>query len=546
MKKLCSWFLAFCMVLSLCPVAVADTVSKGDFLVTGEISGSSGFIHVEMRLPDEEISVNGVQLELTLPKGVKISGNALTELRCSNGKAWTVGAANGAFLLYNEYNEPIEVSNQPDGDLYTLAKVPIKVDADVLPGSLSVTVEVKSVSVERAGKKDGHHSYQRDDRDYFIDEGRDYFEQTREETVSYIKSIADAKISGITTKVYSGQPRTQSMDVTMNGHTLKYGSDYRVSYKNNVNPGKATVTITGVYPGYYGSVNKYFYIVPKMVENFKVSRVTVSAVTLSWQSVTGADGYEIYRSNSKTSGFKLLKAVSGQSKTTYSDSGLLSGTSYYYKIAAYKKIDGKNRTGTSTGYRSAKTQGYKLKTVSGVSALKQTTSSITLKWKVSYDADGYVIYRSTSATSGFKAIKTIKKAATTSFKDTKLSAGKTYYYRVAATRTYKGATGYGAYASLTTATAPKAPATPKAYNSAKKSAKVSWKKVSGASGYKLYMSTKKNSGFKAVYTGSKLTYQKKSLKKGKTYYFKVRAYRTVGSKKIYGAYSKTKSLKAKK
>ena len=70
--------------------------------------------------------------------------------------------------------------------------------------------------------------------------------------------------------------------------------------------------------------------------------------------------------------------------------------------------------------------------------------------------------------------------------------------------------------------------------------------MSGASGYRLYMSTKKNSGFKAVYTGSKLTYQKKSLKKGKTYYFKVRAYRTVGSKKIYSAYSKTKSLKIKK
>ena len=228
MKKLCSWFLAFYMILSLCPSAVADIVSKGDFLVTGEISGSTGFISVEMRLPDEEISVNGVQLEFTLPKGVKFSGTAFTELRCANGKAWTVGAANGAFLLYNEYNEPIEVSNQPDGDLYTLAKVPIKVDAGVSPGSLSVTVEVKSVSIERAGKKDGHHSYQRNGRGYFIDEGRDYFEQTREETVSYIKSIATAKISGITTKTYSGQPRTQSMEVTVNGHALKLGSDYRV------------------------------------------------------------------------------------------------------------------------------------------------------------------------------------------------------------------------------------------------------------------------------------------------------------------------------
>ena len=63
------------------------------------------------------------------------------------------------------------------------------------------------------------------------------------------------------------------------------------------------------------------------------------------------------------------------------------------------------------------------------------------------------------------------------------------------------------------------------------------------SGYYIYRSTKKTSGFKKAYSGSKLIYTKKSLKKGKKYFIKVRAYTSVGSKKHYGAYSSVKSIK---
>ena len=64
----------------------------------------------------------------------------------------------------------------------------------------------------------------------------------------------------------------------------------------------------------------------------------------------------------------------------------------------------------------------------------------------------------------------------------------------------------------------------------------------------IYRSLKKTSGFKAVKTitkGTTLTFTNKSLKKGKRYYYKIRAYRTVSGKKVFSAYSAVKYVRIK-
>lgn len=74
----------------------------------------------------------------------------------------------------------------------------------------------------------------------------------------------------------------------------------------------------------------------------------------------------------------------------------------------------------------------------------------------------------------------------------------------------------------------------------KKAVKVSWNKVEGADGYEVFRSTKKNSGYgtKPYFTTKKTTYtNNKELKKGKTYYYKVRAYKLVDGKKAYSDWS---------
>lgn len=81
-----------------------------------------------------------------------------------------------------------------------------------------------------------------------------------------------------------------------------------------------------------------------------------------------------------------------------------------------------------------------------------------------------------------------------------------------------------------------------------KKAKLTWKKVKAASGYEIYMSTKKSSGYKKIKTIKKaktVTFTKSGLKKKKSYYFKVRTYRTVNGVTYYGSYSNVKQVKIK-
>lgn len=57
--------------------------------------------------------------------------------------------------------------------------------------------------------------------------------------------ISGATVSGLSTKTYTGSAITQTPTITLNGNTLTQGTDYTVAYKNNVNAGTATATITG-------------------------------------------------------------------------------------------------------------------------------------------------------------------------------------------------------------------------------------------------------------------------------------------------------------
>ncbi len=80
----------------------------------------------------------------------------------------------------------------------------------------------------------------------------------------------------------------------------------------------------------------------------------------------------------------------------------------------------------------------------------------------------------------------------------------------------------------------------------KQNVTVSWKKVSGAAGYQVCYGTSKKWKNKKQKLSRKNKLIVKKLKKKKTYYFRVRAYRMNGAKKVYGAWSKARKIKIKK
>ncbi|MGN0649740.1 MAG: hypothetical protein ACI4KM_04825, partial [Oscillospiraceae bacterium] len=62
------------------------------------------------------------------------------------------------------------------------------------------------------------------------------------------------------------------------------------------------------------------------------------SVTLTWNKVTGATSYRIYRADSATGAKTLLKAVTS---ATYTDTTVTAGKTYYYFVAAYDSVNSK-------------------------------------------------------------------------------------------------------------------------------------------------------------------------------------------------------------
>lgn len=256
------------------------------------------------------------------------------------------------------------------------------------------------------------------------------------------------KVSGVkvaSTATYTGKPVAPSITVKDSfGTTLKKGTDYTLSYKNNTKLGTASVTIT-LKGNYSGTKTYNFKIVPATVTNLKATQST-SSIKLTWNKVTGATGYRVYRYDTKTK--KWVKLIDTKN-TGYTVSKLSAGTSYKFAVKAYTKV-GK-----------------------------------TVHWSASYP-------------------------------------------------------------QLITATKPLTPTLKASSGSFK--ANLSWNKISGASGYVVYMATSKNGKYSKVANvkgGDKLSYSKSKLLWGKTYYFKVAAYKTVDGKNIYSAFSPVKSVKIK-
>lgn len=186
-----------------------------------------------------------------------------------------------------------------------------------------------------------------------------------------------------------------------------------------------------------------------------------------------------------------------------------------------------------------------LKDINSFKLSSRTTNSLKFSWGKLSGVSGYELQQKSGNTWKTK-VTTTSTSATVS----KLSPGYNYAFRVRAYKIISGKKYYSNWKSITACTKP---ATAKlsgltAYSNHK--IKVSWKKVSGyASGYQIYWAKDKN--FKKIVSKttisgqSKTTYTGKNFTKGKRYYVKVRAYRTVNGTKYYGSWSNVKSIVSK-
>ncbi|MBV7505096.1 S8 family serine peptidase [Bacillus sp. sid0103] len=176
-------------------------------------------------------------------------------------------------------------------------------------------------------------------------------------------------------------------------------------------------------------------------------------------------------------------------------------------------------------------------TPTSVKVASSDYNKLTVSWTKVTGASGYEVYRATSKSGAYSKVATVS-GSTASYANSGLITGKTYYYKVVAYTTVEGKKLVSPNSSIVSAKPGlKTPTSVKADKASSTSIKVSWSKVSGASGYEVYRATSKSGSYTKVTTTTSGSYTNSKLTKGKTYYYKVRAYRTVSGSKVYSSYS---------
>lgn len=203
---------------------------------------------------------------------------------------------------------------------------------------------------------------------------------------------------------------------------------------------------------------------------------------------------------------------------------------YYYKVRAYTGTNGDVYSDFSAAVSSKPVLSKPV-----LSAVGNSYNSIYISWNRVVGAAGYQLYRSTSLNGSY----TYLGYTTNNFSTNRyLTTGRTYYYKLRAYRFVNGVKIYSEFSAISSAT----PYLNKPTNMNSKrytstSIRLSWYRVSGAYGYEIYRSINVDGNYSLIRSTTSSSYINYSLRKGNTYYYKVRAYRIVGGKRVYGAFT---------
>ncbi len=425
--------------------------------------------------------------------------------------------------------------------------------------SITPTVVIANGAVNLVSGRDYEISYRNNvdvtDNASVVITGKGNYTGTDTKIFEIVKrNIGEGSIAAIKNVVYTGAELKPEIIVTVAGNKLDT-DDYDVQYIDNMNVGTAKVVVTGK-GNYTGTLNAVFNIVSKdepvppvvtvgKVTGFKSTSSTTTTITLAWNKVNDATGYKIAKYDTAKKKYVELKTVDAKT-LKYTISGLKAGTKYTFRVNAYRTADGKNVVSEAAGGTFATKAENKVGAVTGLKFVKRSKTSIKFKWNKVSGADGYFIYRYDKKTRKYVRIKDVPGAGKTTFVSTRLKSGTTYSYKVCAYKKSGTNKVAGKAAILQNTTTPKAPGISLATQS--KKAVVKWKKVTGASGYVIYMSDSAKGKYKRIgiaNSSKKVRYIKSGLKSGNTYYFKVKAYKKYNGKKIYSSYSKAKKIKVK-
>lgn len=314
----------------------SQTFTCNAYIKGNAVSLSSDYITVEF--DQDSYQYNGSEV---VPGFVVKNGDAvLTE-----GVDYTVEFSGNTFPTTSALLilKPVDGSNYTGTrwEYFTITKAPIE-DAEITLSSTSFTytgsARKPTVNVYYNGTKLSSYF------DYSVTfenninagtatvtiTGTNYYEGTK--TVEYTilpqaLTSSSVTVSGITSKTFTGNEITQDITVKKGSTLLTEGTDYEISYEDNIQPGDATVTIT--FKGNYSG---------QVVKTFKINKVDISSLSFSevddqiYDGTTHAPEVDVYYGSTKlTAGQDYLityrngKAV-GSASIVITGEGAFTGT----------------------------------------------------------------------------------------------------------------------------------------------------------------------------------------------------------------------------
>ena len=222
---------------------------------------------------------------------------------------------------------------------------------------------------------------------------------------------------------------------------------------------------------------------------------------LTWNAVSGATSYKVYRATSQNGTYSLLGTVTA---TSYINTGAKAGTTYWYKVKAVNSAGESAYSNVVSGKTTVTTltMGH-----------SSTSGKPMLTWKAVSGAASYKVYRATAKNGAYSVINTTKALTYT---NVGAALGTTYYYKVEALNAAGKSMGFSAAVEGKVA-----PVLAVGYSSVSGKPQLTWKAVPGATEYQVYRSTQQNSGYSKINTTTSTSYVNTGAKANTTYYYKI-------------------------
>lgn len=285
-----------------------------------------------------------------------------------------------------------------------------------------------------------------------------------------------------------------------------------------------------------------------MAEKLKVSpkikSITVNDerhIVLKWSKVPLAEKYAVKRATEAGGEFEHLTWVK---KCEFIDETAQENTTYWYKITAWKKLEGKKTSTKTSGVKAAVISDIKAPEHISVTS-KGKNVAIELKWKNPEGTDGCYIGRRNDF---FSQIIPVAKVYGESFNDEGIVSGQPYHYSLQCFKKSEEAELHGNFSEEYHCIHLDSGRILEAKRALGKKVRLSLRLVAGADGYIIERSEIKDGDYKQVgiiSSGLELNFEDKAPKAFKTYYYRCKAFKNVKDRIFESGGSAVKAVKVR-